>query len=37
MFRALCAHHQEVKIVLYSTWYHHTCWWPSDPWYDLSN
>ena len=29
MFRALCAHHQEFKIVLYSTWYHHTCRWPS--------
>jgi len=30
MFRALFAHHQEVKIVLYSIWYHHlTCWWPS--------
>jgi len=29
MFRALCAHHQEVKIVLYSFWYHHTCRWPS--------
>jgi len=28
MFRALCAHHQ-VKIVLYSIWYHHTCRWPS--------
>ena len=28
MFRALCAHHQEVKIVLYSIWYHHTCSWP---------
>jgi len=25
MFRALCAHHQEVKIVLYSIWCHHTC------------
>jgi len=25
MFRALCAYHQEVKIVLYSTWYHHIC------------
>jgi len=25
MFRALCAHHQEVKIVLYSIWYRHTC------------
>ena len=24
MFRALCAHHQEVKNVLYSIWYHHT-------------
>jgi len=30
MFRGLCAHHQEVKIVLYSIWYHHTCRWPSD-------
>ena len=29
MFRALCADHQEVKIVLYSIWYHHTCRWPS--------
>jgi len=29
MFRAICAHHQEVKIVLYSIWYHHTCRWPS--------
>jgi len=29
MFRALCAHHQEVKIVLYSIWYHHACRWPS--------
>jgi len=24
MFRAPCAHQQEVKIVLYSLWYHHT-------------
>ena len=24
MFRALCAHHQQVKIVLHSLWYHHT-------------
>ena len=24
MIRAMCAHHQEVKIVLYSIWYHHT-------------
>ena len=29
MFRALCAYHQEVKIVLYSIVYHHTCRWPS--------
>jgi len=29
MFRALCAHHQALKIVLYSIWYHHTCRWPS--------
>jgi len=29
MFGALCAHHQNVKIVLYSIWYHHTCRWPS--------
>ena len=24
MFRAPCAHRQEVRIVLYSLWYHHT-------------
>ena len=29
MFRTLCAHHQEVKIVLYSIWHRHTCRWPS--------
>jgi len=29
MFRTLCARHQEVKIVLYSIWYHHTCRWAS--------
>ena len=29
MFRAPCAHRQEVKIVLYSLWYHHTHRWPS--------
>ena len=29
MFRAPCAHHQEVKIALYSLWYHHTYMWPS--------
>ena len=29
MFRALFAHHQEVKTVLYSIWYRHTCRWPS--------
>ena len=28
MFLAPCAHRQEVKIVLYSLWYHHTYWWP---------
>ena len=25
MFRVLCAHHQEAKIVLYSIWHHLTC------------
>ena len=29
MFRAPYAHRQEVKIALYSIWYHHTCRWPS--------
>ena len=29
MFRALCAHHQEVKIVLYRIWYHHIYSWQS--------
>ena len=29
MFRVPCAHHQEVKIVLYSLWYRHTYKWPS--------
>jgi len=29
MFRAPCAYRQEVKIVLYSLWYRHTCRWPS--------
>jgi hypothetical protein len=24
-----CAHRQEVKIVLYTLWYHHTYRWPS--------
>ena len=24
MIRALCAHHQEVRIVLYNSWCHHT-------------
>ena len=28
MFRAICAHLHEVKIVLCSIWYHHTCRWP---------
>ena len=26
---SICAHCQEVKIVLYSIWYHHTYRWPS--------
>jgi len=34
MFRAPCAHHQEVKIVLYSIWYCHTCRWPSGAQFD---
>jgi len=29
MFRAPCAHHQEVKIAWHSLWYHHTYRWPS--------
>ena len=29
MFRALCADHQEAKIVLYSIWYRHTRRWRS--------
>ena len=28
-FEHCCAHLQEVKIVLYSIWYHHTYRWPS--------
>jgi len=24
-----CAHHQEIKIVLHSLWYHQTYRWPS--------
>ena len=27
MFRAPCAHRQEVRIVLYSIWFHHICRW----------
>ena len=26
---SICAHRQEVKIVLFSLWYHHTYRWPS--------
>ena len=29
IFRTPCTHRQEVKIVLYSLWYHHICRWPS--------
>ena len=29
MFQAICTHLQEVKTVLYSIVYHHTCRWPS--------
>ena len=29
MFREPCAHRQEVTIVLYRLWYHHTYRWPS--------
>jgi hypothetical protein len=29
MFRAPCAHRQEVQIVLYNLWYHHTYRWPT--------
>ena len=32
MFRASCAHRQEVKIVLHSLWYHHTYRWPPGAW-----
>ena len=28
-FRTLCVHHQDVKTVLYSMWYHHTYRWSS--------
>ena len=28
-FEHYCAHHQEVRIVLYSLWHHHTYRWPS--------
>ena len=33
MFRALCAHHQEDKFVLYSIWYHHT---ETSEWYKIT-
>jgi len=29
VFRAPCAHRQEIKIALYSLWYHYTYRWPS--------
>jgi len=28
-FEHCCAHHKQLKIVLYSIWYHHTYRWPS--------
>jgi len=33
MFRKLFAHHQEIKIVLYSLWYHHT---ETSEWFSFS-
>jgi hypothetical protein len=33
MFRLLCAHHQEVKIVLYGIWYHHT---ETSEWFEIT-
>jgi len=29
VLQALCAHHREIKIVLYSIWYRQTCRWLS--------
>jgi len=29
VFEHWCAHHKDVKFVLYSIWYRHTCRWPS--------
>ena len=37
MFRALFVHHQEVKNVLYSIWYHHTCRWPPGAQFERKN
>jgi len=33
IFRALCVHHQEVKIVLYSIWYRHN---ETSEWYRIT-
>ena len=33
MFRAQCAHHQEVKIALHSVWHHHT---ETSEWYKIN-
>ena len=34
MFRAPCAHRQEVKILLYSLWYHQT---ETSEWFKITN
>jgi len=36
MFRALCAHHQEVKIILNSLWYHHNLYMKLVNYYDYT-
>jgi len=30
---SICAHHQKVKIILYSLWYHHT---ETNEWYKIT-
>ena len=36
IFRALCAHHREVKIALYNIWYRHTYRYPSRAQFSLN-